>query len=66
MEPRGRQIPCLARTADTKFHQVREALRARPCSGLSAKALTCLRHMEQSIQNDYPDFRYQLAASAGQ
>lgn len=29
-------------------------------------ALTCLRHMEQSIQNDYPDFRYQLAASAGQ
>lgn len=29
-------------------------------------ALTCLRHMEQSIQNDYPDFRYQLAASARQ
>lgn len=29
-------------------------------------ALTCVRHMEQSIQNDYPNFRYQLAASAGQ
>lgn len=29
-------------------------------------ALTGLRHIEQSIQNDYPDFRYQLAASPGQ
>jgi Family of unknown function (DUF5677) len=29
-------------------------------------ALTCLRHIELTIKNAYPDFRYELAARAGQ
>ena len=49
MEPRGRQVPWLARTADIKFHQVREALRARPCSGLSAKKR--MDSVTQAIRN---------------
>jgi len=34
---------------------------------IGAKAiLTCLRHVELTIRNAYPDFRYELAAGAGQ
>ena len=34
---------------------------------MGAKAtLTCLRHIELTIRNAYPDFRYELAAGAAQ
>jgi hypothetical protein len=33
---------------------------------MGAKAtLTCLRHIELTIREAYPDFRYELAAGAG-